>query len=270
MTGFAHRIALALVVLGAACAHSRSEANATNTSRGALLRFKPKVGGRLFAKVRINVEADSAAEHAAFGFSFSAEETIDKVAEDGTASVSARLLDATGEAGASTDQKTMDALALAFDELKIRFKRSLRGEVTELAITDIRAPLDDKMARTVVSSVYGAAHGPILPEEPVDVGSTWKVETDIGTAVGVVGKATHSYVFVRKSGNLSVLSCESTMDAKGPGGARKHMSSKQTSEYGFDGDSGRLQSILADSSLKAEEGTPASVRQRVTFKWTAE
>src|SRR5438270_191863 len=97
--------------------------------KGDTLRFKAKPGDAVHNKARVVIDqeiapADKKAKPTALAisFSFGEEETVEAVAPDGSQLVTARLVDAVGESQVPTNQRVVDDMALAFDELKIQFK----------------------------------------------------------------------------------------------------------------------------------------------------
>ena len=108
------------------------------------------------SKVKLTIEQEQAAAQGdkrgaskpvTLTFSFGEEEKVDSVAPDHSMIISARLVDAVGQGSAGTSQQMVDDMALAFDELKIQFKRQERGEIVAIAISGLRKPLDESIAR---------------------------------------------------------------------------------------------------------------------------
>src|SRR5262249_31722921 len=145
-----------------------------------------------------------------------------------------RLVDVTGEAGVGATQTQVDDFALALDELKIQFRRSPRGDVSSITVSGVRNPLDDKNARTILNSIFAGGRGPTLPEEFVDVGSTWNNTTQVPTPFGSSAEATYVYKYVSKKDGIAAITCEGSLDsAKAGATASKRMSGKNTAEYKF-------------------------------------
>src|SRR3954451_5082761 len=151
--------------------------------KGDVLRFKAKPGEEIRSRVKLTIEQEQAAAQGdkrgvskpvTLTFSFGEEEKVDSIAPDGSMIISSRLVDAVGQGSAGTSQQTVDDMALAFDELKIQFKRQDRGEIVAVAMSGLRRPLDESTARGVLNALYGAQRGPMLPEGHIDVGGTWK------------------------------------------------------------------------------------------------
>jgi hypothetical protein len=230
--------------------------------KGDLLRFKSNPGDELRAKVSLLIDQESAAKQGdkagnrkmTLSFNFGEEQKVDAVAPDGAASISARLVDASGSAQTGATQQGVDDFALALDELKISFKRTPRGEISAITMSGVRSPLDDKTARIILNAIYAAARGPILPEEQVDVGATWHATTQVPTSFGTSADATYNYKYVNKEGGVAVISCDGALDSKSPEGtAQKRLSGKNDSEYRLDIAGGRLVAFTTDVTTQLEE-----------------
>ncbi|MGZ5133441.1 MAG: hypothetical protein ACXWCJ_19580, partial [Caldimonas sp.] len=133
-------VAAALLMM--ACAHKPPPppppAPPPPPPKGDVLRFRASAGEGARSKVKLTIEQEQAAAQGdkrgaskpvTLSFSFGEEETVDSVAPDKSMIISARLVDAVGQGSAGTSQQLVDDMALAFDELKIQFKRQERGEV---------------------------------------------------------------------------------------------------------------------------------------------
>jgi hypothetical protein len=129
-------------------------------------------------------------------FNLSLEETTSAVGPD-AATISARLVDVVGASG---EPQLSDQLALALDDLKITFRRTARAEVLDLKIEGVRKPLDEPTVRAIVTTLFGAARGPSLPDHEVALQDEWTVEatTDV---VGVPTHQTHDYRLVASEGS---------------------------------------------------------------------
>ncbi len=147
-----------VVFFAASCAHKPpppAPAPAPAPAKGDLLRFKAKKGDGLRSKVKLLIEQEVGTSPSEkrpprtvlLQFSFGEEEEVDNATPDGATLISARLVDAVGQAGATADQRMVDDMALAFDELKIQFKRHARGEILAVALAGLRRPLDESTAR---------------------------------------------------------------------------------------------------------------------------
>jgi hypothetical protein len=197
---------------------------------------------------------------------------VDAVEADGAAQVSARMLDVVGT---SAEQRLTDEMALAFDELKIQFKRSPRGDVAALAAAGVRAPLDDRVARSVVNALYGGARGPMFPEPRIEVGATWKVQTPQWlTPYGIVADGTYNYLYLRRDGVVAVVTGTGTLEGRAEaGGQSRHLSGRSSSEWRVAVDDRRLRYAMIEVTTDLEENpaTPRSAaagHQRVMVEWT--
>ena len=130
----------------AATGHRRRRPRATSCAS------RPRPATDAYSKVKLTIEQEQAAAQGdkrgatkpvTLSFSFGEEEKVDSVAPDGSMLISARLVDAVGQGSAGTSQQLVDDMALAFDELKIQFKRQERGEVVAIAMSGLRRPLDE-------------------------------------------------------------------------------------------------------------------------------
>src|SRR5579859_3708556 len=164
-----------LIFLGAwasACGPKTVPAPPRPLNKGDLLRFMAKKGDEPKASIKLVVEQEAGASqgakkstgHVAFTLAFVEEERVDVISADGSAQISARLVDAVGTPGTGFKQEVVDQLALAFDELKIQFKRSPRGDVTDLSFSGMKKPLDENTVRAVFNAVYLAGRGSIFSE----------------------------------------------------------------------------------------------------------
>ena len=252
--------------------------------KGELLRLKPKAAEALRSHVKLLIEQEVAGEQGnkraatkplVLQFNFGEEETVDSVAPDGSQIISARLVDAVGQASGGASQAMVDNMALAFDELKINFKRQARGEVMAIAMSGLRSPLDDKTARQVLNALFGAQRGPLLPDERVEKGATWKVTMAMPSMSGYEGDVHYDYTWVRSDGGVAVIGGEGHADGKK--GTSK-LSAKSTSEYRFDVAAGKLLGSMVDQLTQVEDtaqpanGQPvqSAVRQHVRVEWSVE
>lgn len=255
--------------------------------KGERLRFRAKVGDESHSKVRLTIEQELAAvqgdKHGASGkpvtlqFELGEEEKVDAVAPDGSMLVSARIVDAVGQASQGANQKTVDDMALAFDELRIQFKRQPRGDVTAIGLSGLRAPLEEPTARQVLNAIYGAQRGSLFPEGPVDVGATWKLSVPMAGSSGYEGEVHYDYTYARKAGTAAVIGCEGRLDAsKAQGSATQRLTGKSASEYRFDNAAGRLlgssvdQTTQVEAAVQGREALAVGVRQRMRVEWTLE
>jgi hypothetical protein len=246
--------------------------------KGDLLRFKANAGDEPKAKVSLLVEqemtggAKSGSRKVVLTFTLLEEEKVDAVAPDGTAQISSRLVDVSGTAGQGATQQQVDDFALALDELKIQFRRSPRGDVSSITVSGVRNPVDDKTARTVLNSIFAGGRGPILPEEFVDVGSTWNNTTQVPTPFGASAEATYAYKYVSRDNGVATITCEGSLDSsKTSTNAAKRMTGKNSAEYKFSVAAGRLVGLSSDATISIEDAAAgSSIRGRVKTEWMAQ
>lgn len=252
--------------------------------KGDLLRFKARAGEDGKSKVKLVIEQEQAAAQGdkrgqtkpvTLTFSFGEEEHVDSVAPDGSMTISARLVDAVGQGSAGTNQQLVDDMALAFDELKIQFKRQPRGEVVALGLSGLRKPLDESLARPVLNAIFGAQRGPIVPEEHVDVGGTWKTTMPIASAAGFEGEVHYDYTYARRDGAIAVLSCVGRFEGRRPQGtAMQKVSGTSSSELRFDRSAGRLvastvdQMTQVEGAIAGQQTLQLGLRQHLRVEWT--
>lgn len=241
---------------------------------GDTLRLKAAQGDANKGKVKLTIDQEAPGKkgkvlQVSLQFDFVDEEKVEMAGPDG-AQVSARFADATAKAIAGAKQDTADQLALALDDLKIVFKRSPRGEVSSLQITNVHAPLDEQTARAVVSAIFGAQRGAVLPEEPVDLSKTWKVELPMPANSNYSGTISYQYTYAKKEGGVVTVTTVGTTEGKaGSGNATQKMSGKSTGEVRFELTSGKLLASTQDNDVKIEilpAGT--AVKQRIRAEWT--
>jgi hypothetical protein len=251
--------------------------------KGDVLRFKAKPGDESKSKVQLTIEQEQAAAQGdkrgaskpvTLSFSFGEEEKVDSVAADGSMIISSRLVDAVGQGSAGTSQQTVDDMALAFDELKIQFKRQTRGEIVAIAMSGLRKPLDESIARAVLNAIYGAQRGPMFPEGHVDVGGTWKTTMPIPSTAGFEGEVRYDYTYARKAGGVSVIGCEGRFEGKRPqGAAMQKVSGTSSSEYRFDLAAGHLVGSNVDlmtqveGAIAGQQTLQLGVRQHIRVEW---
>jgi len=252
--------------------------------KGDLLRFKAKPGDESKSKIKLTVEQEQAAAQGdkrgatkpvTLTFTFGEEEKVDSVAQDGSMIVSSRLVDAVGQGSGGTNQAVVDDMALAFDELKIQFKRQSRGDVVAIALSGLRRPLDESLARAVLNAIYGAQRGPILPEGPVDVGAAWKTTMPIPSTAGFDGQVRYDYTYARKDGAAAVIGCEGRFDGKRPQGtAMQKISGTSSAEYRFDIAAGRMlgsnvdQMTQVEGAIAGQQTLQLGVRQHIRVEWS--
>jgi hypothetical protein len=251
--------------------------------KGDVLRFQGKTGDEAKSKVKLTIEQEQAAAQGdkrgaskpvTLTFSFGEEEKIDSVAPDGSMIISSRLVDAVGQGSPGTSQQTVDDMALAFDELKIQFKRQERGEIIAISMSGLRKPLDESIARAVLNAIYGAQRGPMFPEGHVDVGGTWKTTMPIPSTAGFEGEVRYDYTYARKAGGVSVIGCEGRFEGKRPqGAAMQKVSGTSSSEYRFDLAAGHLVGSNVDlmtqveGAIAGQQTLQLGVRQHIRVEW---
>ncbi len=279
-------VAAALVLV--ACAHKSPPppppAAPPPPPKGDLLRFSAKAGTLSRSKVSLTVEQEQAAAQGdkrgatkpvTLTFTFGEEETVDSVAPDHSMIISSRLVDTVGQGSAGTNQDTVDDMARAFDELKIQFKRQDRGDVVAIAVSGLRKPLDESLARAVLNAIYGAQRGPLFPEKPIDVGGTWKTTMPIPSTAGFEGEVHYDYTYARKNGGVAVVGCEGRFEGKRPqGAAMQKLSGTSSAEYRFDVAAGRMvgsnvdQMTQVEGAISGQQALQLGVRQHIRVEWT--
>lgn len=249
---------------------------------GETLRFRATAGDEPHARVKLTIDQDQTRtkagaeagppQHLSLAFEFADEERVEQLAADGTASFSARLVDAVGKVSEGGNQKLVDDFALALDDLKIRFQRAPRGEVTALLLSGLPPPLEEGTARAMLNALYSSQRGNLLPEQPTVVGGGWKVETLLPPSTGFTGLVSYEYTLARKGGGVAVITCRGTVEGKGASGGRT-MTGKSSGEYRLEVETGRLIGSVVDSDVLVDQqvGTPPtqlSVKQHVHAEWT--
>ena len=253
--------------------------------KGDLLRFKAKPDEETKSKVKLTVEQEQAAAQGdkrgaakpvTLTFSFGEEEQVDSVAPDGSMIISSRIVDAVGQGSAGTSQQMIDDMALAFDELRIQFKRQPRGEIVAINMSGLRKPLDEFIARAVLNAIYGAQRGPLFPDGHVDVGGTWKTTMPIPSAAGFEGEVHYDYTYARKAGGVSVIGCEGRYEGTRPGAAMQKLSGTSSAEYRFDLGAGHLvgsnvdQMTQVEGAIAGQQTLQLGVRQHIRVEWQLE
>jgi hypothetical protein len=282
------RLVVAAALLMMACAHKPpppppAPPPPPPPPKGDLLRFRATAGDDARSKVKLTIEQEQAAAQGdkrgaskpvTLSFAFGEEEKVDSVAPDGSMIISARLVDAVGQGSAGTSQQMVDDMALAFDELKIQFKRQARGEVVAITMAGLRKPLDESLARAVLNAIFGAQRGALFPEEHIDVGGTWKTTMPIPSSAGFEGEVHYDYTYARKGGGVAVLGCEGRYEGKRAGAAMQKLSGKSSSEYRFDVAAGKLigstvdQMTQVEGAIAGQQTLSLGVRQHIRVEWT--
>ncbi len=273
---------LVAVLLICACAHKKPPPPpppAPPPPKGDTLRFKAKPGDVAFhhAKVMIEIEGPASDKRGkpssvSMRFQFGEEESVEAVAPDGSYLVTARLVDAVGETPAGGNQELVDDMALAFGEIKVRFKRQPRGDVAGLGLSGMRTPLEEPTARQVMNAMFGAQRGALFPEAPVDVGGTWKVALPAVESSGLTGEVRYDYTYARKEGGVAVIGAEGRFDGtKKEGPSDVHVSAKTSTELHFDLSGRMLASTVDQLTIKDTSGADkGTLKQHLRVEWTAD
>ncbi len=156
-------------------------------------------------------------------FNLSIEEKVNSI-EQGSALVSARLVDVVGASG---EPQLSDQLALALDDLKISFRRTDRGEILDLKIEGVRRPLDEPTVLAIVTTLFGAARGPCLPESEVALQDDWTVEAD-AEVVGVTTHQRHFYTLIGQQGSERQIREKGHIEGVGTNGRVRRTVSGET------------------------------------------
>jgi hypothetical protein len=248
--------------------------------KGDTLRFKAKPGDGTRNKAHVVIEqeitpADKKVKPTllSIGFNFGEEEKVDAAAPDGSQLVVVRIVDAVGEAQAPAAQKIVDDMALAFDELRIQFKRQARGDITALGLSGLRKPLDEATARQVLNAMFGAQRGSLFPDGPVDTGGTWKVTIPIPEMTGLAGEVHYDYTYARKESGVAVIGAEGRFEGtKKNGASESHSVGKSTTEYRFDVAGGRMLASSVDQVTEVDVTGPdkGHVKQHLRVEWAAD
>lgn len=230
---------------------------------GETLRYKGKAGDKLNAKAKLLIEFDLTApaskgkkpvtKHVVLTFDLNSEEKIDSVDSAGNLTIAARLADAVASKAEGFDVKTVDDFSLALDELKINLVRTPRGDITSVGINGVRAPLDDRVARSVVNALYSASRGAVLPEDGVDVNATWKTDMQVPLGPNAIGQAVYTYTFAKKEGTAVTITSTGTVTGEAAPG--KKVNGKITSEYKLDNASGKLASYSSDITSQIDDAS---------------
>ncbi|MDB4965764.1 MAG: hypothetical protein JWN44_1453 [Myxococcales bacterium] len=286
-------LVVAALLTVVACAHKQAPPPAAPPPppppppKGEQLRFKATAGDEIKSKVKLLIEQEQAAAQGdkrgaskpmVLIFTFGAEEKTEAVSPDGAMLTTARLVDAEGHGSPGTSQAVLDDTALAFDELKIQFKRQARGEVVSINLSGLRKPLAELTARQVLNAIYGAQRGQLFPEEHVDVGANWKTTMPIPSSSGFEGEVHYDYTYARKAAGVAVILCEGRFEGKrSPGGTvSQKLSGKSSAEYRFDVASGRLISSTVDQMtqdegvVQGQQALQLGVRQHIRVEWVVD
>jgi hypothetical protein len=257
------RLGLLVGLLAACGPHKRpSEPVSPNADK---LRFRAAPGEEPRDKVSLQLEAElgrggAASKHVTLGFDFTMEQKIEAVGQDGAVQVYARPVDVVGKGGIGIDQKAIDEFALRIDELRINFRRTARGEISNLAVTGIRPPMEEYIARGIVNGVFNAGRGSLFPEEPVEPGATWRVKALVPTPFGFQGEVNYTYTISRKMGNAVLILGEGSLEGKGKqGGMTRQLSGKSTTEFRFETENGKMIHSTVDTQYRVDDLVPPSM-----------
>ena len=197
------------------------------------------------------------------------------MAPDGSVLISARLVDAVGQGSAGTSQQMVDDMALAFDELKIQFKRQARGEVVAIAHVG-----PAQAARRVDGARGAQRHLRRAARAAVPRGARRRrrhLEDDDADPVDgdFEGEVHYDYTYARKDGGVAVIGCEGRFEGKRPQGtAMQKLSGKSSAEYRFDVAAGRALGVEVDQMTQVEgaiagqQALQLGVRQHIRVEWT--
>jgi hypothetical protein len=277
------RLCVVALLLMVGCAHKKPPPPPPPAPppppKGDTLRFKPKPGDKMSAKVRVDINVDVVPGNKklkpasmALKFTFGMEEKVDAVAPDGGHTVEARLIDAIGET-APQSQDNADKIAQVLDELKINFKRQGRGEIMGLALSGLRNPLDDGTARQILNAIFGAQRGALFPETPVDVGGSWKTTMPLPESTGIAGDVHYDYNYARKDGGVAIVNAIGRFEGNRKVGSNEtHSVGKSATEYRFDVEAGKMVSSSVDIDVNAETVGPdkETRKQHLHVEWAAE
>ena len=231
---------------------------------GDKLRISTHAGDEPHAKVKLAIVQDVGKKHLELSFDFVDEEKVTAVDAEGTASVTARLVDAVGTASSGANQQMIDDFALALDELKIQFKRTARGEIAGVMLSGVRPPLEEGTARSIVNAIYSAQRGAITPEPPMDVGQSWTVTAALPPSTGFTGQVSYTYKYERKGGGVAVITGAGKLEGKAASGG-KTMTGKSTAEYRLEL-SGRLIGSIVETDTDVD-APPSVVKQHIRAEW---
>jgi hypothetical protein len=271
-------LCLALTLFG--CAHKKPPPPPPPppppAPKGDLLRFQAKVGDSPKGSAKLTIEEEQGGKKHAFSVSFSEEQKVDAIDDKGTASVTARLVDAVGSVDAAgrkpaevkKEQEAVDDFALALDDLKIQWKRAPTGEIGALTFTGLHKPLDEGTARAVFNAMYGAGRGSVFPEKNVEVGGTWNGAAPLPTGLGVTGAWAYTYSYRNKSeSGVAFITCDGVVNAQG---ATVKLTGSSKNSLRFNVGEGRLLSNIFESNTEAQQGTAPAASKRIHLEWTAE
>lgn len=240
---------------------------------GDVFRLSAKVGDSGQGKVTVRVESDQPGPkgkrvRVVRTYIMLEQHSITAVDADGTQQVSARLLDVEGKSENPKEQRELDALSRALSEVKIGFKRTPLGEVTDLTADPINKPLDPSTAQIVARSIYGAGRGVLFAEERQQVGQTWKKLSEVPLPNNAgSNKLDVDYHYDKKEGTVATVTF--TGKSTGQAGEMK-LSGELTGTLLLDLKTGSFVSQLMDTKSVRGEGTPGAATISVHVEWQAQ
>ena len=240
---------------------------------GDQFRLAAKVGDKGEGKVSIRVETDQPAPkgkraHQVRTYLMTEQHSVSGVDPDGTQQVSGRLLDVEAKGENPKEQRELDALARALSEMKISFRRSALGEVTDLTAEPYNKPLDPSTAQIVARSIYGAGRGVLFAEQRQQVGQTWKKLSEVPLPGNAgANKLDLDYTYAKKEGTVATVSF--TGKSAGQAGDIK-LAGELTGELQVDLIAGTFLKQTVDTKSVRGEGTPGMVTISVHVEWQAQ
>jgi hypothetical protein len=273
----AARLASVLLV-AAGCAHHRGAGSAAAPPLPLRLTMTAGETVRGRARLSLDVEMDAAkgdrggGNHLALAFDAVDVEHVDTVAPDGSAQLSAALVDVRAAGSQAADPTQIEAFAIALGKVRVRLDRSPRGEVTRLEVDDVTPPLTEQTARALLTVLYHAHRGPLLPAADE---RSFTAQKALPEGSGFVGQITYTCSVTSWSGDRAQIGCDGHADGTGGNGASsRHMAVRSTAGYEVSG--GALRTSNADDELTVElhvsgqQNLSTGVRQRVRVAWTRE
>jgi hypothetical protein len=238
---------------------------------GDLLRIKSTAGENTQAKVKLLIEQEAPnpkAKGKLLQIGFTLEATTEEKVEMGggdAAQISVRFADATGTAKAGVKGDQIDKFALALDELNVVFKRSTRGEVTEVKLHGLKAPLDEQTAKEIINVLYWTRRGAVFAEGPIDLGKSWQLTGPLPN--NILGGVVYNYTYAKKEGTKVTVTGDGTIDGKLNAKSEiQKVGGKNISEIVFDLVSGRLFSSTVDEEMRVE-GSGGVIKQHMHGEW---
>jgi hypothetical protein len=269
----AARLVTSLALL-AGCAHQRP------VDPSAPLRLSMTAGQTVFGRCKLSLDVDmgaargdrSGGSHLALAFTARHVEHVDSIAPDGTAQLSTQLTDVRAAGSQSADAAQIDAFAGALGRLRVTLDRSPRGEVNRLEVTEVSPPLTEQTARALLTVLYSAKRGPILPAGDERTFTVRKPLPEVG---GFVGQSVHTCTLTSRRALEARIGCDDHTDGQGGDGpTARHMTVRSTGEYTVA--AGALRASTVDDLLTVElaasspDALSTGVRQHVRVSFTRE